>query len=171
MALTRSLMRAMATSGLPPAQALLEVNRHLLEMNKSNMFVTMLYGILVLESREFSYARAGHEVPILVRSDGSVEKISHSAGQFLGVFTHPLIDQQTVYIPPGSALLLYTDGASDASNGPNSYFGGERIQAALQRHRDLSAQEICNQITADILEFQGAAAQFDDITLIVVKSR
>jgi serine phosphatase RsbU (regulator of sigma subunit) len=171
MALTRSLLRVEATRGSSPAEVLEQVNHHLLEMNKSSMFVTMLYGILAPETGEFVYARAGHEVPILVRPDGKIQPIKHDAGQLIGIFSQPLLDEQCVAIPKGGALLLYTDGATDASRAPNDFFGSERLEAVLQKHREGTAQEICDKVFAEILQFQGAAPQIDDITLVVIRSR
>jgi len=174
MALTRSLLRAEASLGLPPVEVLKQVNNHLLEMNKANMFVSMLYGVLVPETGEFIYARAGHEVPILVEPGGNIIEIKHSPGQLIGIFPDPLLDEQSIIIPRGGALLLFTDGASDASNHERDFFGGERLaqafQSAAMQHQS-SAQEICDKVFDEILRFQGTAPQIDDITLVVVRSK
>jgi len=171
MALTRSLLRAEADLGLPPVQVLEQVNRHLLEMNKSNMFVTMLYGILTPETGVFAYARGGHEIPLIVYPDGTVQKIKFAPGQLLGIFPSPLIDHQAIRIPLGGALLLYTDGATDANNVQGDYFGNERLESALTAHHTGTAQQICDQILDEILDYQGAAAQVDDITLVAIRSK
>jgi len=171
MALTRSLVRAEADLGLLPVQVLEQVNRHLLEMNKSNMFVTMLYGILTPETGVFAYARGGHEIPLIVYPDGTVQKIKYAPGQLLGIFPSPLIDHQAIRIPLGGALLLYTDGATDANNVQGDYFGNERLESALTAHHTGTAQQICDQILDEILDYQGAAAQVDDITLVAIRSK
>jgi phosphoserine phosphatase RsbU/P len=171
MALTRSLLRVEAARGSPPYEVLRQVNQSLLEMNKSNMFVTMLYGILVPETGEFVYARGGHEVPLIIHPDGSIRKLNHAPGQLIGIFSEPLLDEQCVTIPKGGALLLFTDGATDASSAPNEFFGHERLEAAFQKHHCDSAQQICDKVLAEILEFQGSAPQIDDITLVVIRSR
>ncbi len=171
MAMTRSLLRAEASLRLPPVEVLEQVNYHLLAMNKSNMFVSMLYGILAPESGEFVYARGGHEIPILVEPDGRARKLPYNPGQLIGIFPTPLLDQQRVRIPPGGALLLYTDGVTDASNAAQDFFGSERLLRVLQAHRCSSAQEICDRVFEEILSFQGDAAQIDDITLVAVRSK
>lgn len=170
MALTRSLLRAEASLGLPPIEVIRQVNSHLLEMNKSNMFVTLIYGVLVPETGDFVFARAGHEVPILIDAVGNLESIGFSAGQLVGIFPDPLIDERCITIPPGGTVLLFTDGASDASNAASEFFGSERLESALVRFRSGSAQEICDRVFEEILAFQGDAPQIDDITLVVVKS-
>jgi serine phosphatase RsbU (regulator of sigma subunit) len=171
MALTRSLLRAEASLGLPPAEVLQLVNRHLLEMNKSKMFVSMLYGTLIPETREFIYARAGHEIPMIIDLDGNLHPVERSPGQLIGIFPEPLLDEQTLKIPDGGTLLLYTDGVTDANNLQGDFFGSERLQQALQAARDGTAQEICDKVFAEIIDFQGSAHQMDDITLVAVRSK
>jgi serine phosphatase RsbU (regulator of sigma subunit) len=82
-----------------------------------------------------------------------------------------LIDHQAIRIPPGGALLLYTDGATDANNVQGDYFGNERLESALTAHHTGTAQQICDQILDEILDYQGAAAQVDDITLVAIRSK
>jgi sigma-B regulation protein RsbU (phosphoserine phosphatase) len=171
MALTRSLLRVEAARGSPPVEVLRQVNHHLLEMNKSSMFVTMLYGILVPETGDFVYARGGHEIPIVIEPDGNVHKLNHAPGQLIGIFSNPLLDEQCVVIPKGGAMLLYTDGATDASSAPNEFFGYQRLENIFQKAHCSTAQEICDQVLAEILEYQGDAPQTDDITLVVIRSR
>jgi serine phosphatase RsbU (regulator of sigma subunit) len=170
MALTRSLLRAEASSGSPPEEVLQRINRHLLDMNDARMFVSLLYGILDTQSRNFNYARAGHEVPTLIETDGSSEKIGHGNGQILGLFSEPVLDIQSVQISLGGALVLHTDGVTDATNSDQDFFGMERLQSSIKKLHKLSAQQICRGVVEKILEFQGNSPQFDDITLVTIKS-
>lgn len=171
MALTRSLLRAVAARGVAPLDVLRQINRHMLEMNRMNMFVTMIYGVLIPETGQFAYARGGHEIPILITENGDAIEIIHEPGQIIGIFPHPLVDEQCLTIPPGGTLMLYTDGASDASNAAKEFFGGERLLQSLIDNREGTAQEVCDKVLADLLKFQGIAPQIDDITLLVIKSR
>ncbi|MCU0488526.1 MAG: SpoIIE family protein phosphatase [Anaerolineales bacterium] len=170
MALTRSLLRAVAAPGVPPVEVLKQINRHMLEMNRMNMFVTMIYGVLIPATGEFTYARGGHEIPILVTENGESIEVLYNPGQIIGIFSQPLIDEQCLTIPPGGILLLFTDGASDANNAANEFFGSERLLQSLINNRQGTAQEVCDKVFADLLKFQGAAPQIDDITLLVIKS-
>ena len=134
------------------------------------MFVSMLYGVLVPEMGEFHYARAGHEIPILLDEDGRSIEVSQAPGQLLGIFKDPMLDDQSIVIPHGGVLLLFTDGATDASNLSQEFFGNENLVKTLQNNRIGSAQEICDRVFNEILNFQGEASQLDDITLVVVRS-
>jgi serine phosphatase RsbU (regulator of sigma subunit) len=171
MALTRSVLRAEAHRSPLPGEVLRHVNQHLLEMNDAGMFVTMLYGVVDRKRSEFSYARAGHELPLLLDQHGHLHPIEQGKGQPLGIFDVFLLDEQVISLPPGSTLLIYSDGATDATSEQNVYFGIERLQEAVRASLDGSAQEICDRIWQAIEDHQGENAQTDDVTLLVVRSQ
>jgi len=110
MALYCSLVRAETHHTTSPEDVLNQVNHHLLHLHETRMFVTALYGVLNRKTCEFTYARAGHHVPILVDDCGKETPVERNHGQLLGFFPGPDLDVQTVEIPQGSTLLLYTDG-------------------------------------------------------------
>ena len=170
MALFCSLVRAVVQHVTSPADVLLRVNRHLLDLSDAKMFVTTLFGIIDGKKREFSYARAGHEAPILFDSAGKSIDLDWAHGQLLGFFPDPELDIQTVTIPEGDTLLLYTDGAVDAQNAENAIFGLDRLVNTTSANMRYPAQSICDQIIDDIHKFQGTNPQFDDITIMAIKS-
>jgi serine phosphatase RsbU (regulator of sigma subunit) len=170
MALTCSLVRAEASRGVFPAEVLRRVNHHLLAMNQAEMFVTVLYGILHGKTGEFLYARAGHELPIVLDAAGEAVAIPHGRGQLLGILPNPDLDEQMITVPRGGRLLLCTDGVADAVNTADEQFGHERMLAAAQQISVQSAQSLCDGLQAALLAFQGDAVQFDDITLVVVQA-
>jgi serine phosphatase RsbU (regulator of sigma subunit) len=171
MALTRSLVRAEASRGVFPAEVLRRVNHHLLDMNQAGMFVTVLYGILHGKTGEFLYARAGHELPILLDSAGEPLPIPRGRGQLLGLLPDPDLDEQVIAVPPAGRLLLCTDGVADAADAAGEQFGQQRLLAVARRApAHGGAQSLRDELQAALHTFQGGAAQFDDITLVVVQS-
>lgn len=168
MALTRSLVRAEALRRENPANTLQRVNSLLLDMSSSEMFVTVLYGLLDLQSRRFAYARAGHELPILRRPDGSLPFIPHATGMLMGMFPDIPIDEGNLELLPGDTLLLLSDGATDDSNLFQQMFGHDRLTQALQTCSGSNAQAVCDCLLTSILAFQDNAPQFDDITLVTI---
>ncbi len=170
MALTRSLMRAEALRGDSPAEVLRCVNHHLLDMNDAGMFVTVLYGILDARSGEFLYARAGHELPLVISAEGEALPIPSKSGQILGMLDEPILDEEAISIPTGGKLLLYTDGLTDAMDAADEPFGREGLEKSARRYVAGPAQEACDRIMDDVVAHQGAAPQFDDFTLIVASS-
>ncbi|MEZ4769731.1 MAG: PP2C family protein-serine/threonine phosphatase [Caldilineales bacterium] len=173
MALTRSLIRAEASRGMPPVEALRRVNYHLLNMNEAGMFVTVLYGILHPASGVFHYARAGHELPLVCDDAGRLIDVPVSRGQPLGVLPDPELDEQRVCIPPGGHLVLNTDGVTDAVNRQQESFGVDRLRdlvAGLASRPAASAQTDCLAIFEAVTAYGEGAPQFDDFTLVIVES-
>jgi phosphoserine phosphatase RsbU/P len=170
MALTYSLLRAEALRWASPAQVLKSVNGHLIGMNDAGMFVTVLYGVLHGRERRFTYARAGHDLPIQLDGAGNLVEIQHDSGNMLGVFDVPDLDEQTVHLEPGGLLLLSTDGATDVTNELGQRLGRARLEALVQANRHGGAQAVCGAVWAGLAEFQGSSPQFDDAALIAIQA-
>ncbi len=168
MALTRSLLRAEAMDMDTPTNTLQRVNTLIQEMSSAGLFVTVLYGILDLKSGLFEYARAGHELPILRKHDGSLLPIPHRTGMLIGMFPDIVIDEAVLTLEPGDTILLFSDGATDASNPLQQMFGHERLEQVMRASPGGNAQSVCDYILASILAYQETAPQFDDVTLVVV---
>ena len=168
MAQTHALLQSEASHGRSPRDTLLRVNQQLLRMNARGMFATVLYGVLDTRTGEFCYSRAGHELP-LICSGGEVSLTPRGPGQLLGILSKPELDQQTLLIPPGATLLLYTDGVTDTTGPDGSPFGLQRLRQTVMDASCRSAQECCDEIFNVLQAYQGQEAQFDDITLVAVK--
>jgi sigma-B regulation protein RsbU (phosphoserine phosphatase) len=170
MALTVTLLRAESRREASPRDVLLSINRHMLEMDETGMFVTLLYGILDYRSGEFTYARAGHEIPILFDAHGNTVDLERQKGQPVGLFTEPLFDEQQLKIPSDGMLFLYSDGATDACDENDSRYGLENLQAALHGYREENAKTICESVWQSLVAHRGKALQQDDVTLLAVKA-
>lgn len=168
MALTRSLLRAEASRGDTAVGVLRSVNRHLLDMNDSRTFVTMLYGVLHQRTREFMYVRAGHELPLIVDPSGEIIVPELGLGQPLGILPRPELDVQTLIIPAGGALLLYTDGITEAVDSQGIFFETERLYEVARANRGAPAQVICERLLQAVTDYRGAAPQADDVTLVAI---
>jgi sigma-B regulation protein RsbU (phosphoserine phosphatase) len=171
MALTHSLLRAEGRRGGAPAEVLASVNRQLCEMNDQGMFVTVLYGILDVRTGHFTYARAGHELPLLINHHGQTERPELGLGQPLAIFLDSAIDEQRLTLTPGSTLLLYTDGVTEATNAAKALFGQARLVSALHDSRHLPAQALCQQLLQVIRLYEEDTAAFDDVTLVAIHRR
>jgi|SRR5271157_2294571 len=168
MARAHALIMAEASHGGSPAEILRRANQHLINLEQADLFVTVIFGILDLASREFHYARAGHEVPLLVNAAGEVSPLAHATGQAIGVLEDPLLDENRLVIPTGGILLLFTDGVTDSVNSQGETFGHERLAAALASLTGLGGQAICAWLFETLQQYQSGAAQFDDITLVAL---
>ena len=170
MAVTRSLLRAEAHNGILPRHVLQRVNYHMMDMNEYGLFVTVLYGVLNRIDHTFKYARAGHEIPLIFDDDCSSDCIERGNGQALGIFVNPQFDENEITLGSNSLLLLHTDGVTDAIDKNEAAFGLARLKEVILKSKDDSAQVICDNVVDAITSFIGSTAQFDDLTLVGIKS-
>jgi sigma-B regulation protein RsbU (phosphoserine phosphatase) len=170
MAIACNLLRAEATGGAAPEETLRRVNQQLVSRNTKGMFVTVLYGALHLPTRAFTFVRAGHELPLLCDASGSMLALAHGRGHPLGLFPNPLLDLQRLILPPQGTLLLYTDGVTDTANPRQELFGLQRLHAAVCHDSTSAAQDLCDCLVQTLADYQGAAPQADDITLVAVRA-
>jgi sigma-B regulation protein RsbU (phosphoserine phosphatase) len=170
MAMARSLLRAEARQDLSPGEVLRRVNQHLLDLNEGEMFVTILYGLLNRKTNNFEYARAGHELPVMCDPRGQIISLPSGKGQALGIFEVFSSDEQKIHLTPGCTLLIYSDGATDATSKENEFFGVKRVRHGLSGFRQESAQLICDHLLKQISEHQAGVPRYDDITLVVVRA-
>jgi sigma-B regulation protein RsbU (phosphoserine phosphatase) len=171
MARTHALIMAEADIASDAVDVMQRVNRHITRLEKSTQFVTALYGLLDLETREFAYARAGHEPPLLMTADGKVERLPHGPGMSLGMWENIIVDKLSLELPRGSTLLLYTDGLTDCRNPEGEAFGLERIKQTLCDLVGLPAQEVCDTMLKTLTLYEHGASQDDDVTLVAIHAK
>lgn len=170
MARTHALLSSEARRRATPTQVLKRVNRLLVEIGGSPLFVTVLYGLLDCLNGKFSYARAGHELPLVADLTAGVRLVAWGEGQLLGVMENPQIDEGRIDIPAGGTLLLYTDGILDGRNPQGELHGMKRLAARLANLVGSSAQVTCDQLLQGLFEFQAGSPQDDDVTLLAIHS-
>jgi serine phosphatase RsbU (regulator of sigma subunit) len=168
MARAHALIMAEADTGIPPGEVMNLVNGHITRLEKSTQFVTALYGVLNCQTGEFSYARAGHEPPLLLTAAGHVERLPHQTGMALGLWDTITIDENSLFLPAGATLLLFTDGLTDCREPAGECFGLARITQHLQQLGGQSAQQVCAFLLEALQQFQNGARQDDDVTLVAV---
>ncbi len=170
MALTYSLLRAEAQRSSTPSAALREVNRHLLDINSSGMFVTLLYGILEPDERRFTYARAGHPFPLILNQDYQPVPVVQGVGQPLGLFEGIRLDEQSLVLPPGSLVLVYSDGLTEAMNPAGQEMSEGEVIEMLAGLRQERTEDLCLRMWEQMKKFTGSDQQQDDFTVLVVRS-
>jgi len=171
MALTVTLLRAEARRIESPSEVLLAVNRELMQVNDTGYFVTALYGILHDSDGKFHYARAGHSVPLVLDAGRQPIEVGHGVGHPLGLFEEMLVDEASLDLAPGSLLLLYTDGVTEAVDAQGEFFGDERLLAALQSSNGTGPDQTCEAVWDALQAYQAGASQEDDVTLLAVGVR
>jgi len=168
MALSRTVVRAAALGTMSPSETLRRANRILLQDSRSGMFVSIFYGILDLKTGAFGYARAGHNPPLLVETaEGNIRALE-PPGIVLGVVEDPNLAEEWTTIERGDALVMYTDGVTEAINAQEEEFGTGRLRNVLLGCRERQAQDVVNAIQGAVQSFVEQQSQFDDFTLVVV---
>jgi sigma-B regulation protein RsbU (phosphoserine phosphatase) len=167
MAISRALFLTEARRTLSPREVVMAVNDLLLDVSSDDdMFVTAFYGVLHMDDRRLTYVRAGHDKPLLLHANGQLE-ILEGAGRFLGMLEGLQVEERAIVLRVGDRLILYSDGVPDANNAALERYTKKRLQQIAAQHHAASAHALADAIFDDVLEFQGDAPQFDDITLLV----
>jgi sigma-B regulation protein RsbU (phosphoserine phosphatase) len=167
--MSRSLIRSIAFSGRTPAGVLLRTNELILKDSQTDLFLSAVYVMLDLESGRATYANAGHNRPLWIRAAHNQIVELMASGIILGAFEDISVEEASVTVAPGDALVLYTDGVTEATNAHEELFGKQRLLDVLTQHQHDSAQAIVDAIMAACNTFTGGTEQTDDITLVVVK--
>jgi sigma-B regulation protein RsbU (phosphoserine phosphatase) len=169
MALSYSLMRAEALRAASPVEALKQVNYHLLQMNASGMYVTLVYGVLDVTSGEFHYARAGHPDPYILDAGSNLHGHPLHQSQPLGLFEEPLIEERHITLAPGNLLLLYSDGVTEAMDASGNEFGIDSLRATLAEGWSMPAMDLCRMLWKSVQEHGGDMPQQDDFTTLMIR--
>jgi sigma-B regulation protein RsbU (phosphoserine phosphatase) len=162
----QAAVRAFASDAAQPSELCQQVNRILCGNIAEGRFISFFYCRLDTSLGFLSYANAGHYQPMLVREDGSIERLS-AGGPVLGVFPEATYEQDQTPLASGDRLVLYTDGVTEARNAADEEFGEERLLAAILDNRACSAPALEARLSNIVASFAGDSLH-DDATLIVV---
>jgi phosphoserine phosphatase RsbU/P len=169
MAFVRPVLRSALDRSGDPVQALELTNHILVDERRTGLFVTILAGVLDLDTGVFSFANAGHEMPLLVPGDGSAARWIPGGGPLIGVFGRLDLTLESVEIRPGDRLVLYTDGITDAASPGGERFGVAAFEQLAGDSYRGSAIETCAAVIGPVLRFQGDANPADDLALLVLR--
>jgi integral membrane sensor domain MASE1 len=167
-ALARYTLRADAVHEDRPSRVLELLNRALRRQAPGET-CTVAYGRLLLRQRgdvELVLSLAGHPLPLVVRRDGDVEQLG-AAGSLLGAMPEPVLADRRVVLGPGDAVLLYTDGLTDAY-APRRVISHDELAQALRSCAGREAAEIASQVPRLVLNGDAAEPR-DDITVLVLR--
>ena len=168
MMVSKILVQNYAMTGRTPKEVLEKVNEQICKNNREEMFVTVWFGILDLETGSLTAANAGHEYPILKQPDGKFEVIRDRHGFVIGGMDGVVYRNYVLHLEQGAKLFLYTDGVPESMNNAKEQFGIERTVEALNRKAEDSPEDILKEVDRSVKEFVGDADPFDDLTMLCV---
>lgn len=169
MMIAKLLIQEYSKTEPSPASVLTRANKTLCENNKNDMFVTAWFGIMDRTTGKITASSAGHEFPILRDPEGEFRLIKDRHGFVLGGMDMSKYREYELELKPGGTLLVYTDGAAEATNANDELFGTDRMLEALNQHPEDHPREVIAHLTDAINEFVGTAPQFDDLTMLCVR--
>jgi predicted permease len=169
MSVVQASLRIVAAEGnisLPELAA--RMNRFLYRSTGSNSYATFFYAQLDEQTRELRYVNAGHNPPYLLRLAAGIEELA-TGGTVIGMFPQASYEEAKVDLLPGDVLVAFTDGVTEALSPGEEEFGEERLKELLRRVAHLPVEEMSVEISRELREWIDEAAQYDDLTFIVMK--
>src|SRR6266850_2672000 len=145
------------------------LNQAMCDSIADSRYATLFFGCYEDTTRRLRYTNCGHNPPILLRADGGVEHLAATA-TILGAFEAWDCSVAETILAPGDALLLYSDGITEAKSDHDDEFGEARLLETLRRHRHADAPALVAAILQAVREFS-AGEQADDITLVAARCR
>jgi serine phosphatase RsbU (regulator of sigma subunit) len=152
-----------------PRELLRSVNQVFHKNSTESAYATLFFAEYDDRQRRLRYANCGHLPGLLLRSDGTLERLV-STGTVLGLFREWDCMTEERTLCKGDTLAIYTDGVTEAFNEADEDFGEERLVDSLRRHRHLPPQDTVSAMVDEVRQFS-ALEQSDDITLTIAKCR
>jgi GAF domain-containing protein len=168
-AMVRYTLRAWAIQLRQPSDILTAVNGSILRQAEGeDQFCTVVYARLVATpaGMRVTVSSGGHPLPMVVRADGSVRKVG-SPGSLLGLFPDVRVTDETTELGAGDALVLYTDGVTEA-RGDSGEFGEDRLIRLLSDLAGADAETMANAVQRAVNDFSGRTRR-DDIAVLVMR--
>lgn len=165
----RTLVRTWGPRSNDPASLLRLLNEELCQENPACMFVTMICGLLSLDTGAVQLARGGHEHPVLVGPGPFAQALEFEGGPALGLTEGADFQNQALQLAPGQSLVFYTDGVTEACDSRHNQFGEERLLEHLRRLSSQGAPEMVMGLCDSLEAFVDDAEASDDITLLILQ--
>ncbi|MBN1983858.1 MAG: SpoIIE family protein phosphatase [Chitinivibrionales bacterium] len=175
MSLIRTLIRVFSERALhdqeDPLDAIEIVNNYIIQHHRQGdgrcMFATIVFGLLTLDTGEFTYINAGHNSPLILKNGQIIEELPPT-GPAVGLAAELVFKKRTTRLNVGDLLFAYTDGVIEAQNPDGDFFTLKRLTEVLKNDHP-SASQTVEQVKTALLEYGKDAPPFDDITILAVK--
>lgn len=167
MSVSRTMLKAIASAGGSAGEIMTHLNDVLTEEGRESMFVTLFFAILDLASGAVEYVAAGHDEVYLLPRSGPCRQIIHT-GPAIGLFEGVSYRTERLTLAGGDAMLLATDGVTEAFNPAGEMFEKARVEALLDATADRTADSLVAAVNHAVDEFADGAERSDDTTCLAV---
>lgn len=171
MLMAKMVIKNYAKLNIPVNEVLERANNELCENNDANMFVTAFMGIFNIDTGEFKYANAGHNLPIILRHNQEAEFIKAYPGFVLAGMENMKYRECTITLDKNDAVYMYTDGVTEAQNIKDELFSDERLMKLFNEksYSKMSVKDVLNDVQTEIDNYCADAEQSDDITMLMFR--
>ncbi|MDH4223038.1 MAG: SpoIIE family protein phosphatase, partial [candidate division Zixibacteria bacterium] len=150
--LVHASLRAVAKGKLEPSEIISSINQLITSSVSDGRFATMFYGEYHPLIRKLSYCNAGHNYPIVIRKNQSVEFLK-TGGLILGAFPEAIYQREEIFFESGDLIFFYSDGLTDNLNEKNEMFGEDRLLELLLENRTLSGEKLKERVITEVETF------------------
>lgn len=168
MAITVTTLGTATRAGATVADALASTAVMMARDNAESMFATTFYGEFDRQTGDIEYVNCGHSGAMLLRASGKTELLG-ATGIPLGLFETPAPKLARARLAPGEAIVVFTDGVTEAHNADGEEFGDGRLRDAAAAAATADAEALVSAVFAHVDDFAAGTEQFDDITCLVLK--
>ena len=169
MANLQASLRSTVGTGISLDVVMQGINELIFHNTASDQFITFFVAVFDPRQSTLTYVNAGHNGPLLVRSDGIVEVLD-VGGLILGCRRESSYQKAVVSIHRDDLLVMYTDGLSEAANVRDELFGDAHIQTHVQVHRRDSVNAILNSLEQEVVRHRGDHPLDDDLTVMIARA-
>ena len=173
MAVTKTLTQTIARHvDAPPGRIAELANEALVAENPENLFVTVVLGILDVNTGALALVNAGHDAPLRRRASGQVDPLESpvdAGGPPLCMMDEFPYGTQYEQLQPGDTLCLITDGVTEAMSPAAAIYGSARLLEVVTQSTATSAQGLIDELRADVADHVAGAEPSDDMTLLVIQ--
>lgn len=169
MAVSRTLLQAIALQGTAPAECLRYANEVLGRQGEPGVYVTVFYGILHTDTGVVEYCLGGHNPPYRISPAGELTAIEEPGGIVVGLLSDSTYETGSIQLTRGESVFLFTDGVTEAMDPEQHFFTERRLKQVLATCGGCEPKDAVGRVLAAVGEFTAAAPQSDDITAMAVK--
>ena len=156
--------------GLPLDETLRRINDEFSATNETGMFVTLFVARLDLKTGHMDYCNAGHNPILIIPPDAEPYFLHSKANIAMGLFGDFAYEAEQIDLKPGTRVIAYTDGVTEAEKADLSQYGEERLlewaKAIMETSPEMSQKDIVENLCASVKAFTEGNSQNDDITIV-----
>ena len=168
MANLQASLRSQTYHGNSVKECIIRCNQQLFLSTSPEKFATLFYGIIDTQNHTLTYCNAGHEPPFLLNGSGEPLRLN-DGGTVIGMMDEFPFEEAVAAFQPGSTLVSFSDGVTEAMNINGEQFGESRLKDLITKIVGLPAKDAIEEIIKAVRIHAGQASQYDDITALVVR--